>query len=321
MTADKTETANLYHQPVMVKEVVSLLNPVPRGTVVDATVGGGGHSLAILESRDDINILGLDHDPDALLAARKTLSRFEGRFQLLESNFSKIKELGHLGYLSKISGILFDLGVSAAQLASPDRGFSYHVDGPLDMRMNPKQQKSAMDVVNASDENILADLISLSGERRFARKIAKAIVASRPLTTTAELARVIAIAVPVVGRGRRKAHPARKVFQAIRIEVNAELKVLPMALKDAIDVLIPGGRCLVISYHSGEDRIVKQEFKNAVLGYCSCPTGLPCVCGAVGEVSLLTKKALVPSSFEIENNRKARSAKLRAVEKLEVISG
>ena len=215
--------------------------------------------------------------------------------------------------------MLFDLGVSSMQLDDPDRGFSYRGDGPLDMRADRRQSTTAADVVNGYDEAALARVIARHGDERFAGRIARAIVAARPLTTTGRLADVVRDAIPAPAR-RRGGHPAKRTFQAIRIEVNGELTALGATIDRAIDLLVPGGRCVVLAYHSGEDRIVKDRFMEAVTGGCTCPPRLPCVCGAVPRVRLVWRGVHRPSAAEVAANPRSESARLRAAEKLEVPS-
>ena len=302
------------HQPVMVAEVTELLGPVPPGLVVDATVGAGGHARALLEAHAHIEVVGLDQDADALTAAVEALRPYGDRVVLRQARFDRMtmicEELGHI----QVSGVLFDLGVSSPQLDRPQRGFSYRADGPLDMRMDRGQRLTAADVVNTYDEDRLAKVLTTYGDERFARRIAGAIVAARPLSRTTELAEVVRAAIPAPAR-RRGGHPARRTFQAIRIEVNRELEALPGAVDQAVDLLRPGGRCVVLAYHSGEDRIVKQRFSEASTGGCTCPPALPCVCGARPRVRLLRRGAR-PSAAEVAANPRAESARLRAVEKL-----
>jgi 16S rRNA (cytosine1402-N4)-methyltransferase len=301
------------HRPVMVDEVVALFEPVPSGLVVDGTVGGGGHAAAILSSRSDLTLLGIDRDRDALAAAAAALLPFEERVRLVHDRFD---HLGlHVGD-EVVAGVVFDLGVSSPQFDRPERGFSYRADAPLDMRMDRTQTLTAADVVNTYDEDELARMFRASGEARFARRLAARIAAARPLTTTGELAEVVRAAIPAATR-RTGGHPARKVFQALRIEVNSELDVLPGAIDTAIDVTAPGGRVVVLSYHSGEDRIVKERFVDASTGGCICPPGLPCVCGAIPVVKLLNRGARKASPDEVASNPRAEAARLRAVEKLE----
>ena len=305
------------HAPVMVDEVVELLSVVPPGAVVDATVGGGGHARGLLEAAPGLEIIGLDRDADALGAARDALAGFGPRVVLRQARFDNlaatVHELGH----DSVSGVLFDLGVSSAQLDRPDRGFSYRADGPLDMRMDQGQSTTAADVVNGYDQRRLAEVIARYGDERFALRIARAIVAARPVGGTAQLADVVRSAIPAPAR-RQGGHPARRTFQALRIEVNRELDILPTAIDQAIELLAPGGRCVVLAYHSGEDRIVKERFVEASTGGCVCPDALPCVCGAVPTVRLVRRGARRPSAVEVASNRRAESARLRAVEKLEV---
>jgi 16S rRNA (cytosine1402-N4)-methyltransferase len=300
------------HRPVMLDEIVELFSAVPAGLVVDGTVGGGGHAAAILDSRDDLTVLGIDRDDAALAAAGQVLARFGDRARLVRDRFDRLAD--HVGPEGAV-GVLLDLGVSSPQLDRAERGFSYRHDAPLDMRMDRRQQMTAAEVVNGYGERELARLFAANGEGRFAGRIARAIVAARPLGTTAQLADVVRDAIPAAAR-RTGGHPAKRVFQAIRVEVNGELAVLPVAVDAAIGVLRPGGRAVVLSYHSGEDRLVKQRFLDASTGGCVCPPGLPCVCGAVPLVRLLTRGAKLPTKAEVADNRRAESARLRAVEKL-----
>ena len=311
------------HRPVMVDEVVALLAPVPPGTVVDATVGGGGHAKALLDAADHLAVLGLDRDPDAVVAAAEALSPYGNRAKVRRVRFDRLREVAEEEGLQLLSGVLFDLGVSSPQLDRPERGFSHRGDGPLDMRMDPDEPRSAADVVNSLTEADLARLLRTYGDERHATRIARAIVAARPILTTGQLATVVRDAIPAPARRRgghparrRGGHPAKRTFQAVRIEVNAELAVLPGALDAAVDLLAPGGRCVVLAYHSGEDRIVKDRFRVAATGGCTCPPGLPCACGAEPRVRLLKRGAWKPSVEEVAANPRAGSARLRAVEKL-----
>jgi len=305
------------HRPVMVDQVVDLLAPVPPGTVVDATVGGGGHARALLEAADHLSVLGIDRDPAAVEAAAAALAPFGPRARVRRARFDRLAAVAAEEGLDALSGVLFDLGVSSAQLDRPERGFSHRADAPLDMRMDPDDPRTAADVVNDLAEADLARLLRRYGDERFAARIARAVVAARPLRTTGELAEVVRDAIPAPAR-RRGGHPARRTFQAVRIEVNRELEVLPGALDAAVDLLVPGGRCVVLAYHSGEDRIVKERFRDAAAGGCTCPPGLPCVCGAQPRVRLLRRGAWKPSPEEVAVNPRAGSARLRAVEKLAV---
>jgi 16S rRNA (cytosine1402-N4)-methyltransferase len=305
------QSHNFQHQPVMVEEVLELLAPVPPGISVDATVGGGGHAAAILRAHPHLSLVGIDQDAVALDAARRALAGMGERVVALHhARFDRVAEL----VTGPVSAVLFDLGVSSPQIDVADRGFSYMNDGPLDMRMDQRQALTAADVVNTYDEHELVRLVADSGDRRLARRIARAVIAARPFTTTRQLANTVAAAVPAPAR--RRGHPAKRVFQALRIEVNRELDILPAAIDDAIGLLAPGGRCVVLAYHSGEDRLVKDRFTYAASGGCTCPPELPCVCGATPTVRLLNRGARKPRPAEVVANRRAESARLRAVEKL-----
>jgi 16S rRNA (cytosine1402-N4)-methyltransferase len=301
------------HDPVMIDEVVALLAPVPPGISVDATVGGGGHAAAILRAHPQLSLIGFDQDADALTAARETLDAAGLSPRVVALHHARFDRLAEF-VSGPVSAVLFDLGVSSPQIDWAERGFSYINDGPLDMRMDRRQSMTAADVVNTYDVAALARLFAESGDRRLARRLATAVVAARPLTTTLQLATVVAAAVPAPAR--RRGHPAKRVFQALRIEVNRELDVLPSAIDAAIDLLAPGGRCVVLAYHSGEDRIVKERFAHAATGGCTCPPGLPCVCGATPTVRLLNRGARKAGASEVAANRRAESVRLRAVEKL-----
>lgn len=303
------------HDPVMVDEITALFDAVPAGTVIDATLGGGGHSHALLSHRSDISILGIDQDADAIAAALERLSEFADRVRTSRRRFDEIPEAMAEHGITEVSGALFDLGVSSPQLDRPERGFSYRNDGPVDMRMDDEQQWSAHDVVNGYDHHDLARIIRTHGDERFAKRIADAIIAARPIETTTHLAEVVTTAIPAAAR-RTGGHPAKRTFQAIRIEVNSELDVLPKALDQAIAATVPGGRIAVLSYHSGEDRIAKQRFTLAA-GACDCPHDLPCVCGAVQTVRVVRGIAKRASADEQERNRRSKSALLRVIEKTE----
>ena len=312
-----------HHLPVMVERVVALFAPVPPGVLVDATVGGGGHSAALLEAHPHLSVVGLDRDPEALEAAARRLAPFRDRVRLVHATFDRLVHVMADLQIPRASGVLFDLGVSSPQLDRAERGFSYRHEGPLDMRMDPSAPPpsdggphDAGDVVNGYDEARLAEVIATYGDERYAGRIARAIVAARPIETTAQLATVVRDAIPVPAR-RRGGHPAKRTFQAIRIEVNRELELLPGAIDDAIEALVPGGRCAVLAYHSGEDRLVKDRFRWAVTGGCTCPPGLPCVCDAVRTVRLVRPAVRTPSRQEVSTNPRAESARLRVVEKLD----
>ena len=310
------------HEPVMTTEVVELFSPVPPGLIVDATLGGGGHAAALLRANPGITILGIDRDPLAVAAATGTLAPFGNRATVRQSRFDAVAGVvndvrdrsGTPVDQGGVSGVLFDLGVSSPQLDVPGRGFSYRRDAVLDMRMDPTTGRTAADVVNQYDEDALVEIFADNGEGRFARRIARAIVAARPLTTTGQLADVVREAIPAATR-RTGGHPARRVFQAIRIAVNEELDQLATALGDALDLLRPGGRCVVIAYHSGEDRLVKSFFTRMATDNCQCPPGLPCVCGADPQFRLVARGARRPSEEEVGRNRRAEAARLRVIER------
>ncbi len=311
------------HETVMAEEVVGLFAPVPPGLILDTTLGGGGHSAALLAAHPAIGILGIDRDPAAVAAAADALAPFGGRVTIRQGRFDSLAgvvadtqaALGTPFEQRGLSGVLFDLGVSSPQLDVAERGFSYRRDAVLDMRMDPTSGRTAADVVNDYGEDELVELFTDNGEGRFARRIARAIVAARPLTTTGQLADVVRAAIPAATR-RTGGHPARRVFQAIRIAVNEELDQLERALDDALALLRPGGRCVVISYHSGEDRLVKTTFHRAATDNCQCPPGLPCVCGADPQFRLVTRGARRPSEEEVARNRRAEAARLRVIERL-----
>jgi 16S rRNA (cytosine1402-N4)-methyltransferase len=303
------------HAPVMVDEIVAVFASVPPGTIVDATLGAGGHSAAILDSRDDLDVVGIDQDQDALDAAATRLAGYGRRVRTSRRRFDELDQALADHDVPLVSGALFDLGVSSPQLDRGDRGFSYRHDGPLDMRMDADQSWSADDVVNGYSESELARIITRYGDERFATRIARAICAARPIQTTSELAAVVVAAIPAAAR-RTGGHPAKRTFQAIRIEVNDELGVLPHALDQAVQATRPGGRIAVLSYHSGEDRIVKERFSVAA-GACDCPDDLPCVCGAIQTVRIVRGIPKRPSVDERQRNRRAASARMRVVERLE----
>ncbi len=308
------------HDPVMVAEVVGAFAPVPAGLLVDGTVGGGGHAGALLESLRDNVVLGLDRDAEAVAAAGERLSGFGARAVIRQSGFEDLAEVVASPEVATLGlpvvGVLFDLGVSSWQLDEPGRGFTYRADAPLDMRMDRSQAKSAKDVVNRYEEAELARVIARYGEERFARKIARSIVARRPVETTAELADIVKQAIPAPAR-RTGPHPARRTFQAIRIEVNAELEHLESGLDAAFSVLSTGGRLAVLSYHSLEDRIVKERF-TSWSSRPPVPRGLP-VTGIPGEpppARLVTRGAARPSADEIAANPRAESARFRVLERV-----
>jgi 16S rRNA (cytosine1402-N4)-methyltransferase len=305
------------HEPVMRSEIIELFAPVPEGFVIDATVGGGGHADALLRAHAQLSVLGLDQDGDALAAAAARLAPHGARVTLRRARFDQlaevVRELGHI----TVTGVLFDLGVSSPQLDRPERGFSYREEGPLDMRMDPRTALTAADVVNGYAELELARVLRDHGDERFAGRIAKAIVAARPIHTTTELADVVREAIPAAAR-RTGGHPAKRTFQAIRIEVNAELDILADALDQGIEVLEPGGRIAVLSYHSGEDRIAKERLRAASTGVTP-PPGMPVEPETLGErprLRLLNRGAWKPSAEEQAANPRSQSARLRAGERV-----
>jgi 16S rRNA (cytosine1402-N4)-methyltransferase len=304
------------HRPVMGRAVVEVFEPVPTGVVVDATVGGGGHARLLLEARPDLTLLGLDRDADAVAAARAGLADFGDRVRVVHGGFENLREIVAAdGSEGKIVGILFDLGVSSPQLDRPERGFSYWAEAPLDMRMDGGQHLTAAQVVNTYDEARLARLLADNGEERYAKRIAARIVAARPLETTGELVEVVKDAIPAPAR-RSGGHPARRTFQALRIEVNRELPNLAEGLDESVQLVAPGGRIAVISYHSLEDRIVKQRFRSwAATHLPHISRELPA--RAVRPLArLLGRRPQRPDAQEIDDNPRARSARLRAVERL-----
>ena len=307
------------HLPVMAREVVELFSAVPAGLIVDCTVGGAGHSTVLLDARSDMRVLGLDRDADAVAVARSRLARFGDRAKVVQGGFERLDRLvEEHGEGEKAMGILMDLGVSSAQLDRPERGFSYRFDAPLDMRMDAKQALTATEVVNDYEESTLATVISQYGEERFARRIAHAIVAARPLRTTRELADVVRDAIPAATR-RKGPHPARRTFQAIRMEVNRELPNLADGLDESVHVIGPGGRVLVLAYHSLEDRMVKERFARWAGSDADrdVPAKLPIAPPKPHPlVRVLTRRPLRPTPDEIATNPRAESARLRAVERI-----
>jgi 16S rRNA (cytosine1402-N4)-methyltransferase len=307
------------HIPVLLAEVTQQLSLHPGSIVVDCTLGGAGHARRIQDSISPTGILvGIDQDDAALEAARNTL-RLGQQITLIKGNFGELDECLLQARIPYVDAFLFDLGVSSPQLDLPERGFSYNVDVPLDMRMDPQHQTlTAADVLAEYSESDLARIIRDLGEERWASRIAAFIVAARgrlPITTTGQLVEVVKAAIPA-GARRSGPHPARRTFQALRIEVNGELRALEDGLHAAARWLAPRGRIAVISYHSLEDRIVKNVFGELSSG-CVCPPELPvCTCGKVPVLRLVNRKAIVPTEEEIESNPRARSAKLRIAERL-----
>ena len=306
------------HRPVLLEETLKFLAPERGGLFVDCTVGLGGHSEAVLKSSNDTRVIGLDLDKAALEYSRQRLAPFGERFRAFQANFRAIAEILRQVNEREPSGILVDLGVSSLQFDSPERGFSFRFDAPLDMRMDPTQGPTAADLLQQLPESEIARIIFEFGEERHSRRIARRIVERReqgkPITTTTELADLVRRAAG--GHKRNQIHPATRTFQALRIAVNQELEELGSFVESAIDLLKPDGRFVAISFHSLEDRIVKSELRK-LSGQCQCPPRLPvCTCGARKIVELLTRRPVTPGAREVDENPRARSAKLRAARKL-----
>ena len=307
---------NFGHVSVMLGEVLDALDVKEHGSYLDCTLGGGGHAKAIAQRlAGDGLIVGIDRDDEAIHAAEEILSDVNCTVKIARGNFGELDNILDGLNVDKLDGIIFDLGVSSHQIDTAQRGFSYTKDSPLDMRMDRRQSLTARDVINTYDEARLAKIFRDYGEERFSKRIAAAVCRARknsPIATTGELVRIIEQTVP---RTKNGGHPAKRVFQAVRIEVNGELEILSDALKSAIGRLKIGGRLAVITFHSLEDRIVKDTFKHAAQG-CICPKNFPvCVCNHKPEVKILGK-AKIPTTAELESNSRAKSAKLRVVEKL-----
>jgi len=308
-----------FHVPVMLEEVINILQPRPGQTFVDCTVGGAGHAKAIVERIiPGGKLIGIDRDADALHAAAELLSEYRQNVILEKSDFGNLEAVVSGLGLRSIDGILFDLGVSSHQLELAERGFSFRYNAPLDMRMDVTQPITAQELVNSLSERHLAEMIRKYGDEKWAKRIARSIVERRtirPIETTLDLVEAILAAIPPGAKGGR-IHPATRTFQALRIAVNREFESLQAGLKAGIGLLVSGGRLCVLSYHSGEDRIVKDMFARYA-GRCTCPPGLPmCSCGAEKIIKILTKRPVTPSEDEVRKNPRARSAKLRAAEKL-----
>lgn len=309
---------NEYHIPVLYYETLDNLITNPNGIYIDCTLGGGSHSEGILERLSDQGLLiSIDQDINAIEYSKKRLEKYGNKWKVFNGNFENIDTIAYMAGIDKVDGILMDIGVSSKQLDDPDRGFSYRYDTKLDMRMNPNQKISAYDLVNTYSEEDLSRILFEYGEERFARKIAKLIVERRKeknIETTFELVELIKRAYPE----RALKHPAKKTFQAIRMEVNRELEVLEIAINKATNLLKVGGRLAIITFHSLEDRMVKTKFKDFITA-CKCPTDIPiCVCGGVQKFKLVTKKPIIPLNEEIEKNNRAHSSKLRLIERIKL---
>lgn len=308
------------HVPVLARECMEALAPERGGVYVDCTAGGGGHSSLLAERLPaGSRLISLDRDDAALEACKHRLSPFGDKVTLVKSNFSEIDAVLDMLGIDAVDGVLWDLGVSSYQLDEKERGFSYMAEAPLDMRMDTTCGSTAADVVNGYSESSLIRILRDYGEEKFAPRIAHAIAERRevtPFKTTTELAEVIANAIPAAARYKENQHPARRSFQAIRIEVNGELSVIEPSVTAAVQRLRPGGRAAVITFHSLEDRIVKQTFSALAAG-CTCPSSFPvCVCGNKPKIRLLNKKPILPSEEEVESNSRSHCAKLRCAEKL-----
>lgn len=303
----------LSHTPVLYQEVLAGLEIKPGGRYIDGTVGAGGHARGILEaSAPDGRLLGIDADPAAIALAREKLVAYGGRVTLVQGNFAELEAIAQREGFCPADGVLLDLGLSSMQLEAAQRGFSFLLDGPLDMRFDPGKRVTAADLVNGLGVSDLADILYRYGEERRARAIAEAIAAARPLHTTRELAAVVE---RVVGR-RGRIHPATRTFQALRIAVNGELEALEAVLPQAVRVLAPGGVLAVISFHSLEDRVVKQFLRREAKD-CLCPSEQPvCTCGHKATLQVVTRKPIRPSAEELESNPRSRSARLRLARRL-----
>ncbi len=306
-----------FHTPVMAAECTQYLRPRGGGVYVDATLGGGGHSLALLKAEPGIRLYCFDQDAEAAAEAAKTLTDYASQVEIINANFSRLRTELAFRQVKSVDGVLFDLGVSSHQLDDKGRGFSFDADAPLDMRMDKSQKLTAADVLRDYPQGDLAHVFKEYGEELNAGRIARAIVSARtekPLKTTGDLARIVE---KVCGTGSRESLKSKaRIFQSLRICVNRELQVLEPALKDAVNMLKPGARIVVLSYHSLEDRIVKNLFRSASAG-CECPPQIiNCVCGKKKTLKLLTKGPQSASAEEVEANVRSRSAKLRAAEKL-----
>lgn len=308
------------HKSVLLDETIEYLNIKPNGIYFDGTLGGGGHSLEICKRLGPAGrLIGIDQDEAAIKAGSERLKDYKDKVTIVRSNYANIAQIAKELYIEKADGIILDLGVSSHQLDTVERGFTYKVNAPLDMRMDTRMEKTAKDIVNGYSEFDLYRIIRDYGEDKFAKNIAKHIVRVRnekPIETTDELTEAIKAAIPAklrVGTG----HPAKKTFQAIRIELNQELDVLKQSLDDMIHLLKDGGRLCIITFHSLEDRIVKTAFKNHE-NPCTCPPNFPvCVCGKKSSGQVISKKPILPSDEELANNKRSKSAKLRVFEKHE----
>ena len=313
------QESELEHKSVLVDEILGFLDPTGNAIVIDATLGLGGHTEAILKTFKHTKVIGIDQDQKALEKATDRLKAFSTRFQGIHSNFADISTVANDLNITEVDAVIADLGVSSMQLDDADRGFSFRFDAPLDMRMDTSRGLTAAELLEDLDQEEIANLIYRYGEERKSRRVARLIIerrdAGQPVRTTSELARLVERA---VGRSPKdKIHPATRTFQALRIAVNNELGILDEFIKDSIDLLKPNGKLSVITFHSLEDRIVKQAFQK-FSGKCFCPPRIPrCICGAEKRVEILTKKPVVPTEAEMSSNARSRSAKLRVCRKIE----
>lgn len=311
------EEHGFVHKSVLLYETVGSLNIKPGGCYVDGTLGGGGHASEVAKRLGSGRLIGIDQDADAIAAAAKRLRTVEDKVTIVRSNYENIKRVLEDLHIEKVDGIYLDLGVSSYQLDTAARGFTYREDAPLDMRMDQREERTAADIVNSYDEMELYRIIRDYGEDRFAKNIAKHIVKAReehPIETTRELAEIIKGAIPAKVRATG-GHPAKRTFQAIRIELNRELAVLEASIDTMIDLLKPGGRLSIITFHSLEDRIVKTRFRINE-SPCICPPDFPvCVCGRVSKGRVITRKPILPTKEELEENSRSKSAKLRVFER------
>ena len=312
------EEHGFVHKSVLLYETVGSLNIKPGGIYVDGTLGGGGHAYEVCKRLGGGRLIGIDQDADAIRAAGERLAPFKDKVTIVRSNYQNIENVLKELNIEKVDGIYLDLGVSSYQLDTADRGFTYNEDdAPLDMRMDQRQKMTARDIVNDYSEMDLYRVIRDYGEDKFAKNIAKHIVAARgtnPIETTGQLTEIIRASIPMKYQ-KKSGHPAKRTFQAIRIELNRELDVLKNSLDDMIEILNPGGRLCIITFHSLEDRIVKSAFKKNE-NPCTCPPDFPvCVCGKVSKGCVVTRKPILPSEEELEYNSRSKSAKLRIFER------
>lgn len=306
------------HKSVLLEETVNSLNIIPEGIYVDGTLGGGGHAWEVCRRLgENGRLIGIDQDADAIRAATDRLSSYEDKVTIVRSNYEHIEEVLRTLNIEKVNGIYLDLGVSSYQLDTASRGFTYREDAPLDMRMDQRNMQTAADIVATYSEMELYQVIRDYGEDKFAKNIAKHIVRARqekPIETTGELIEIIKAAIPMKVRATG-GHPAKKTFQALRIELNHELDVLKHSIDTMIDLLAPGGRLSIITFHSLEDRIVKKRFRDNE-NPCICPSNFPvCMCGKESKGHVITRKPIVPTEHEIIENKRSKSSKLRVFEK------